>query len=158
MKRFVVLALILGVSIAGSQAQAKERERTSDSDVHRLLRLEDAWAAGLSKRDGVLFQKLLAKGFVYTENDQSVGRDALLRDLTRGTDRVSSAHNEGMQVHSFGSTAVVTGWLVVRGRGIDGPFDRRYRFTDTWVRRDGEWQIVAAHDYLAPRGGARRAG
>src|SRR5258707_399854 len=26
----------------------------------------------------------------------------------------------------------------------------RYRFTDTWVKRRGKWQIVAAHDYLVP--------
>jgi hypothetical protein len=42
------------------------------------------------------------------------------------------------------------GWLVVRGRGANGAFDRRYRFTDTWVKRAGRWQIVAAQDYVAP--------
>jgi len=47
-------------------------------------------------------------------------------------------------------TAIVTGWLVVRGRGANGAFDRRYRFTDTWVKRAGRWQIVAAQDYVAP--------
>ena len=48
------------------------------------------------------------------------------------------------------SATLVTGWLVVRGRGKDGAFDRRYRYTDTWVQRSGRWQVVAAHDYLAP--------
>jgi hypothetical protein len=161
MKHLVAAILILGLGMSGSAAQgAKQRaqsekdareRRISDSDVHQLLRLEDAWAAGLVKRDGALFRRLLAKGFIYTENDHTIGRDALLRELTRGSDRVTEAHNERMRVHPFGSTAVVTGWLVVRGQGSGGPFHRRYRFTDTWVRRDGQWQIVAAHDYLAPR-------
>jgi len=81
-----------------------------------------------------------------------LGRDAVLRDIVAGTDTVEAAHNEDMRVHSFGTTAVVTGWLVVRGRGASGTFDRRYRFTDTWVRRGGggHWHIVAAHDYLVP--------
>ena len=161
MRHLVAAILILGLGTTGSTALgAKERlpvgketrdRRTSDSDVHQLLRMEDDWAAGLVKRDGALFRKLLARGFIYTENDHTMGRDALLRDLTTGPDRITAAHNERMRVHPFGSTAVVTGWLVVRGRGSDATFDRRYRFTDTWVRRDGEWQIVAAHDYLAPR-------
>jgi len=73
-----------------------------------------------------------------------------LRDVVAGPDTVQTAHNEDMRVHRFGATAVVTGWLVVGGRGPNGPFDRRYRFTDTWVRRGGGWQIVAAHDYLVP--------
>ncbi len=129
--------------------QAEERRRP-ESDVRALLRLEDDWAKGLEPRDGALFNRLLAKGFVYTENDHTMGRDALLRQLTRGSDRVTEAHNEGMRVHPFGDTAVVTGWLVVRGRGSNGPFHRRYRFTDTWARPGGDWQIVAAHDYLEP--------
>ena len=67
---------------------------------------------------------------------------------------VTDARNEGMEVHRFGSsTAIVTGWLVMRGRGPGGPFDRRYRFTDSWVRTGGRWRIVAAQDYLAPEGG-----
>src|SRR5439155_21690657 len=45
-----------------------------------------------------------------------------------------------MGVHRFGGTAVVTGWLVVGGQRSSGPFDRRYRFTDTWVNRRGRWQ------------------
>ena len=55
-----------------------------------------------------------------------------------------------MRVHRFGGTAVVTGWLMVGGHGPDGSFERRYRFTDTWVNGRGRWQIVAAHDYLVP--------
>ena len=168
MRYLVVAVLIAGLGAMAPPAQgAKHRKpearerRSPDSDVHQLLRLEDDWAAGLVKRDGALFRRLLAKGFIYTENDHAIGRDALLRELMRGSDRVTAAHNERMRVHPFGSTAIVTGWLVVRGEGVGGPFNRRYRFTDTWVRRDGEWQIVAAHDYLAPEGldsreGARR--
>jgi len=85
-----------------------------------------------------------------------MGRDAVVRELTAGADSVQSARNKNMRVHSFGPTAVVTGWLVVRGRGAKGPFSRRYRFTDTWARGKDGWQIVAAHDYLVPRSGRSR--
>jgi len=153
----LVVGLIMSAPAAHGAKRVKEAEparerQTSDSDVHRLMRLEDDWAAGLVKRDGALFRRLLAKGFVYTENDHVIGRDELLRELTNGSDRITAAHNERMRVHPFASTAVVTGWLIVRGQGKGGPFDRRYRFTDTWVRLDGDWQIVAAHDYVAPAG------
>ncbi len=78
-------------------------------------------------------------------------RAAVLHAVVAGSDTVAAAHNEEMRVHRYGPvTAVVTGWLVVRGRGAHGAFDRRYRFTDTWVKRAGRWQIVAAQDYVAP--------
>lgn len=122
-----------------------------DADTRALLRLEDDWASALVKRDTVTFKRLLADGFVYTENDQVMDRAAVLEFVSRGSDTVEAAHNEELQVHRHGPvSAVVTGWLVVKGRGASGPFNRRYRFTDTWVKRGDRWQIVAAQDYVAP--------
>jgi hypothetical protein len=121
-----------------------------DADTRALLQLEDDWASALVKRDRVTFERLLADGFVYTENDQLMDRRAVLNSVVGGSDTVAVAHNDSMVVHRFGPvTAVVTGWLVVGGRGVNGQFQRRYRFTDTWVKRGGRWQIVAAQDYVA---------
>jgi len=122
-----------------------------DADTRALLRLEDSWASALVKRDSVVFNRLLAPGFVYTENDQLMDRAAVIRSVVAGSDTVTAAHNDSMVVHRYGSvTAVVTGWLVVQGRNASGAFERRYRFTDTWVKRAGRWQIVAAQDFVAP--------
>jgi hypothetical protein len=123
---------------------------TQDPAARTLLRLEDGWATALVRRDTAFFGRILALGFTYSENERTISRAALLRDLAGGSDTVTSAHNEDMEVHGFGGTAVVTGWLVVRGHRAAAPFEHRYRFTDTWMRRAGRWQIVAAHDYLAP--------
>jgi ketosteroid isomerase-like protein len=79
-------------------------------------------------------------------------RDAVLNDIANGSDTVTAARNEGMEVHEFGAvTAAVTGWLIVEGRSKGVPFTHRYRFTDTWVKRKAGWEIVAAQDYLAPK-------
>ena len=122
-----------------------------DADTRAVLRLEDSWASALVKRDSVAFNRLLAPGFVYTENDQLMDRAAVIRSVVAGPDTVTAAHNDSMVVHRYGSvTAVVTGWLVVQGRNASGAFERRYRFTDTWVKRAGRWQIVAAQDFVAP--------
>jgi ketosteroid isomerase-like protein len=121
-----------------------------DPDVRALLQLEDGWASAVVRRDSATFQRLLDPEFVYTENDRLESRADVLHDVVHGTDTVTAAHNEDMVVHCFGTTAVVTGWLVLEGRGPSGTFVRRYRFTDTWMRRNGRWRIVAAEDYLAP--------
>ncbi len=63
---------------------------------------------------------------------------------------VASPTNEEMRAYVHGNTAVVTGWLVMRGRGASGAFDRRFRYTDTWLYRGGRWRVIAAHDYLVP--------
>ena len=135
---------------AGPGPLYSDNRSVQDTQSSALLRLEDDWAVGLIHRDAAVFQRLLADGFIYTEDDRTMSRDDVLRDMVAGPDTVKTAHNEDMRVHRFGATTVVTGWLVVGGQGPSGPFERRYRFTDTWVRRDARWQIVAAHDYLVP--------
>lgn len=123
---------------------------TRDVDERSLLQLEDGWAAAVVKRDRAFFERTLGKGFVYTEDDRTVSREAMVKDLVTGSDTITAARNEGMKVHGYGESAVVTGWLIMSGRGPGGAFERRYRFTDTWVRIDNRWQIVAAQDYLVP--------
>ena len=142
--------MLVALSAAPLLAQKKMKEAKPGSV--ELIRLVNRWADAMVTRDRAFFDKYVAPKFVYTENDKLISRADLLRDIVSGTDTVTAARNEDMQVQQFGAvTGVVTGWLIVSGRGAGGPFTRRFRFTDTWVKRDGRWQIVAAQDYLAPK-------
>jgi hypothetical protein len=113
------------------------------------IQLEDQWTTALVKRDVRTFDQLLAPSFVYTENAAVMNRGDVIKSVT-GPDKVEWARNEGMKVHDFGDVQVITGVLHVKGKGTKGSFDRRYQFTDTWQRRNGRWQIIAAQDYLIP--------
>ena len=147
MRRTLILSALvvaLSTSVLGAQKQP--------SVSAELTSLENQWASGLVKRDRALFERLLAPRFVYTENDKLSRRADVLHEVAEGTDTTTAAHNEGMEVRQFSpTTSVVTGWLIVRGRGKGGPFLHRYRFTDTWVKGSAGWQIVAAQDYLVPQ-------
>lgn len=144
----VGLAFALTALPLAASAQARSGTRAIERE---LLRREDGWAAALVKRDVAYFQRNLAPGFVYTEDDRLMTRDAVLKDATTTTDTVTAAHNEDMVVHvAGGSTAVVTGYLIVEGRSGGAAFVHRYRFTDTWAKLGGRWQMVAAQDYLIP--------
>ncbi|HXL86163.1 MAG TPA: nuclear transport factor 2 family protein [Gemmatimonadaceae bacterium] len=113
------------------------------------IQLEDQWTTALVKRDVGTFDRLLAPNFVYTENASVMNRGDVIKGVT-GPDKVEWARNEGMKLRDFGDVQVITGVLHVKGKGTKGSFDRRYQFTDTWQRRKGSWQIVAAQDYLIP--------
>lgn len=142
------VSFLLAVLAARLLAAQAPRPVPWDTSARAVLGLEDGWASGLVRRDSAFFGQLLADGFIYSENDHTYSRREVLHDLF--ADTVKAAHNEEMLVHPFGSTAVVTGWLVMTGRGANGAFDRRYRFTDVWMRQGKRWRIVAAHDYLMP--------
>jgi hypothetical protein len=150
MRRLLSHSTLL-LALLSAPLVAQQKTATMSPAVE-LIRLENQWTTGLVKRDRALFEKLLAPKFVYTENDQLMSRADVLHEVAEGSDRVTAAHNEGMVVHEYApNAAVVTGWLIVSGKGKSGTFTHRYRFTDTWVKGDQGWQIVAAQDYLAPK-------
>jgi hypothetical protein len=150
MHRLLAGTALLFVLTAPSLVAQQKAVRATPTATE-LVRLENQWTTGLVKRDRALFEKLLAPRFVYTENDKLMSRADVIREVAEGSDRVTAARNEGMMVHEYGAiTAVVTGWLIVEGRGTGGAFTHRYRFTDTWVKGPSGWEIVAAQDYLAP--------
>ena len=65
----------------------------------------------------------------------------------------TSAVSSDMAVHSFGpGVAVVTGVARETGKTSAGKtFSQAFRFTDTWVERDGRWQCVAASAMALPK-------
>lgn len=59
----------------------------------------------------------------------------------------ASNHLDDVKIRFYGSTAIAQGsesWE--RRNGERG----RFVWTDTWLRRNGQWQIVAAEDLIAP--------
>jgi ketosteroid isomerase-like protein len=149
----VIVASCLLVCIASvANAQRANAATTRSPDERAVLDLEEAWAKGVVKRDAATFKRLLAPGFVYTEDDRVQTGDQLTSDIISGTDTVTEARNEQMQTRAFDNAMIVTGWLIMQGRSGGKPFNRRYRFTDTWLKRSGQWQIIAAQDYLVPAG------
>ena len=147
----IVAASIIALA-ASAAAQQPRAAAAPTSDERAVLDLEEAWAKAVVRRDAATFKRLLAPGFVYTEDDRVQNGAELTRDVVSGTDTVTEARNEQLVTHPYGNTMVVTGWLIMRGRSGGKPFERRYRFTDTWLKRNGNWQIIAAQDYLVPSG------
>lgn len=150
MNHRAIRVLCATIALALSSAPAHSQAAPAKTAERQLLQLEDGWARGLVRRDTAMFNRHLARDFVYTENADVMNKRDVLAGVT-GSDTVTWAGNEWMKVHLYGTTAVVTGILAMKGRGKDGAFDKRYRFTDTWKYLDGRWQIIAAQDYLIPR-------
>ena len=140
----------LSLALAAAPLAAQPAARALSTTERTLTRLENEWTRALVQRDTASFRRLLAPRFVYTEDAQVMNKDDVIRGVI-GTDRVEWAGNEDMIVHDYGATAVVTGILALRGTGTNGAFARRYRYTDTWLRMNGRWRVIAAQDYLIPQ-------
>jgi ketosteroid isomerase-like protein len=141
---FVLFTALLALPLGQVSAQASRASR-------QLYRLEDQWAAALVKRDSSFFRRTLHPDYVYSDERGTFNRDQVIAEQVGGTDTVEYAANEDMRAHVHGTSAVVTGILIVRGRGKDGRFEHRYRYTDTWMSAKQGWLMIASQDYDIPR-------
>src|SRR2546430_10557593 len=82
------------------------------SDTRTLLRLEDDWARALVRRDTAAFQRLLAPGFVYTQDDRTMTRDQGLHEDGSASGTGTAAPNQDVDGDPFRETAHRTGSLV----------------------------------------------
>ena len=119
-----------------------------NNDSTMLLQFENSLAKCYVQFDAKTFDKLVAKDFIYSENDQTYSREQVVKQLSATTEKIESAQNEDLHVYLYGSTALITGWLVIKGKNAEGAFERHYRFTDVWMKKKGGWQIIGAHDFI----------
>jgi len=138
---FLLVCLFAAPAVLSAQAVSAKRQ---------IAALEEEWVKAVIRRDAGAFNRMLAPDFVYTEDDRVYNKDQLIKEATTGSDTVKSGRNEDLVVRVHGNTAVATGWLILIGRGSSGPFERRYRYTDTWLKMGGRWRVIAAQDYLKP--------
>ncbi len=136
-------------SPAASPAAEKPAKKMSEEAA--LKDNENSWEAAVGKHDMATVESMLANDFVGVSSKGKVeNRRALLKEMKGDKDTYTSTKNEKVDVHMYGGgVAVVVGTAREKGTGKDGKaFDRTFRFTDTWLDRNGKWQCVASEDML----------
>jgi ketosteroid isomerase-like protein len=112
-----------------------------------LKDMENRWEASYAAHDTSVAQSFIASDFngVYWDG-RVMNKSMVISEIKKDKDTYKSAVNEKLAVHSHGpGVAVVIGTAHEKGTTKDGkPFDRAFRFTDTWVERGGQWQCVAS--------------
>ncbi len=124
-------------------------EATRSEIVRTLEGLEKEWFRVYETRDLGPLEDLIADDFVATLSDGAMrGKRAHIAAYPADFEILAAVTSDELRVsvHSR-DAAVVTGLYTATLRGAPGPgTTTRYRYTDTWLRRDGRWQCVATHE------------
>jgi ketosteroid isomerase-like protein len=129
-------------------AFAQERAKTSDEEG-RILALETAWNHAEESKDAAALDQLLAASLVYIDYDGSLmGKKEFLASIQQESLHPAQITNEEMTAKVYGEAAVVTGIYREKGTLKGKAYQRRGRFTDTWVKQQGTWQCVASQSTL----------
>lgn len=66
------------------------------------------------------------------------------KDLLSGDSKFQSMELSELNVRVYGNTAVAARATTLKGTYKEQDISGKYRFTDTWVKRYGKWQVVAS--------------
>jgi ketosteroid isomerase-like protein len=139
----IVAVLALAVPcVAFGQAAAPAKSLTAEQEVSAL---ERAWYDASRKYDVAWFERYLADTVVLTDEEGAVtGKAAQLADVKNHANTYDSLSYEDLKVQVYGDTAIATGITVFKGTSKGKAIGGRTQWTDTWIKRGGQWQCVAS--------------
>jgi ketosteroid isomerase-like protein len=142
MKRHLVIAVLWSIAPMIAAAQ----------DSSKIIAMENLWNRAELNNDAPAVQLLLADDFVMTVAEGTVYNKAqIVASVADKSYRPEVLQSSDMVVHYYGSTSVVTGVYYEKGIDKGKVWERRGRFTDTWMNLNGRWQCIASHFSVKPK-------
>ncbi len=115
------------------------------ADRAYIRQSESDWAEQSVTHDVAVLERILADDFVGVSTTGKRYTKAEEIKTSQGPIEFLSNHLDDVNIRFFGDTAIAQGsesWK--KKNGSSGKFV----WTDTWLKRNGKWQIVAATDVL----------
>ena len=120
-------------------------------DSSKVIAMENAWNMAEMHNDAKAVDLLLAADFVMTTAEGTLLNKAQMMASVQDTSYAPEVlQSSDMKARLYGDTAVVTGSYHEKGVDKGKPWERRGRFTDTWILLGGRWQCVASHFSVKP--------
>jgi ketosteroid isomerase-like protein len=111
-----------------------------------ICKMEQELAQALMRRDKAMVDSILAEDYILTTSDGNlVDKPRAMADLGSPDLEVEWCEIDDVSVRVYGDAAVAVGRSSVTGRLGDQDLSGRFRYTRVYARRQGRWQIVAAH-------------
>src|SRR6266702_3802108 len=121
-------------------------ERNRSQAEQYIVEAERQWAESVANGDTTVIERILADDFVGVDpKGRQYGKAEMISETHDAPKHFVSNHLNDVKVRFYVDTAISQGdesWQ--RHTGELG----RFVWTDTWIRRNGRWQIVAAEDLI----------
>ena len=147
-KKLQLFALVLFVTFNSVQAQSAKIDYEKARQY--IMESEKQWAEAVASGDSSVVQRILADDFIGVDTKGfQYNKEHEVHSTPEGPKYFKSNHLNDLKIRFYGNMAVAQGdevWVRYSGEMLTG----RFVWTDTWLLRNGKWQIVAAEDLIAP--------
>lgn len=148
-KTFVILMLVLTANTYtfGQTATAQKQGLSKAEQEVRLLERE--WLDAYEQYDVEAMNRIVADDFLITHIDSTMQTKpqivANLKAPRREGQPAMKFFTEDVESRVYNDTVILTGRVVTQ-YSVGGKTARQQsRYTDTYVKRKGRWQVVASH-------------
>ena len=147
MSHRILYLMCVAILTTAAHAQQSHWATLDDKTAKFLIDMERKWAEGVCANNGVI-SELLADDFqgTSTSGDRFNKADELRDEKSPRSARGCAL--DDAKVHFFGeNVAVIYGSEHAIGKDKSHPDAKVCQvWTDTWLKRDGKWQIAASQD------------
>jgi ketosteroid isomerase-like protein len=144
------LVLIAGLMIAIVPATAKRGSNSSPDDDKKIVAaLDMEYQAAVKINDVSTINRILADDFILVTGSGKTYTKADMVNDAKGAGTSYERNDEDIQtVRVWGNTAVITAKLWEKGTTNGRSFDRKFWFSDTYVRTSADWKYVFGQSSL----------
>lgn len=154
MKRLLTLCLILAFQIghsqtpvspsAGATSVTSVQKTTPSAEEKAVLAVEkQRFEAQVSKNYAVL-EQVLANDLIYTHSHGGTDtKQSFIQSIRDGKQTYDAIDAQEQNVRLYGSTAIVNGVCAVKITKNGETINMRLRYTDVYIRKGSQWQMVA---------------
>jgi hypothetical protein len=145
------LAGCIAASVAATEPAAPKMAAPT-AERQQLMDLEKEWVTAENKHDTAVLRRILDDRFVATFGAvKTYDKEAFIKLFTGDVDPTESQTSTYDAVIIDRDTAVVVGTDNARGTRAGVAYTAVYRYTVTYIRRDGRWLALAEHIVKAPQ-------
>jgi ketosteroid isomerase-like protein len=139
-----------GADAAAAEAASADGE-AADAATSALLQAEAAACKAFEDGDAEALRTMLTADFTLVDSRGNVtGLAQNLAEVAAREPHYDEFRNDGQAVRMYGEAALIVGITHIRGTAGGEAFAADFRYTDTWIRRDGRWRLAASHASRLP--------
>lgn len=148
LKVVVLLALVITTSFGGAVARGARQSNLGKAE-EEVRKLERRWLDAYEQNDAEAMERIVADDFTITFPNGAIQTKPQLMSMVKTPRRASQPrmrfYTEDVRSRAYGDTVILMGRVVTEYERDGKTVRERSRYTDTYVRRKGRWQVVASH-------------
>ncbi len=138
---FIVLIVIMLFAV-GQTSNSQTNNSTAEQEVRKL---ERAWLDAYERHDVKAMNLIVADDFIITFPDGTQQTKPQIMASLNAPPNPIKFYTEDVKARVYGDTVILIGRVITEFQRDGKTVKEQSSYTDTYVRRERRWQVVASH-------------